>query len=197
MYACQLAAEVTRGKYGEPGTVVFASGEDSFEDTLKPRLQAAGADLSRIVFLDAVVGEGEDEIATGSFHLPKDAQLLADALEEAQPTLLIVDPLSAHVSAGVDSWKDESVRLFMTPLTVLAEEHGCSVVITHHTNKRVGADALVRVGGSLGGIVGPARAVFFWGIDEADADYRVLYHAKHTNSAKQPLHRFSASTRRP
>lgn len=130
--------------------MLFATGEDSFEDTLKPRLIAAGADLDRIVFLDAVAVEGEEESVTGSFHLPKDSQLLYD-VEEARPVLLIVDPLSAHLSSGVDSWKDESIRQAMTPLTNVAQNYGCAVVIAHHTNKRSDAAAIVRVGGSLGG----------------------------------------------
>lgn len=194
LWLCALAAAVTRGEHGEPGTVLFASGEDAFETTLKPRLMAAGADLDRILFLDAVAVDGDEEAVTGSFHLPKDEQLLYDAVEEAQPKLVIVDPFSAHVSTGVDSWKDESVRQAMSPLTRVAQHYGCAVVVAHHTNKRTEAEAMVRVGGSLGGIAGPVRNIYLFGIDKAEADYRLLYHAKHNLSAKQPMQVYRIET---
>lgn len=39
----------------ERGNVVFLSAEDDAEDTIRPRLEAAGADLARVYILDAVV----------------------------------------------------------------------------------------------------------------------------------------------
>jgi hypothetical protein len=197
MYLCQLAARISRGTDGgERGTVLYATGEDAFDKTLKPRLVAAGADLDRVVFIDAVEVEGDSEAVTGSFHLPNDANALIEAVEAAQPRLLIIDPLSAHVSEGVDSWKDESARRAMKPLTLIAQQYGCAVVVAHHTNKRGEADAIVRVGGSLGGIAGPVRSIFLWGVDKADAGYRLLYHVKHNLSEKQPMQVYAIETER-
>lgn len=53
----QLAALITTGKAmpdgsGDkiPGNVIYQAAEDGIEDTIKPRLEAAGADCSRIAF---------------------------------------------------------------------------------------------------------------------------------------------------
>ena len=55
----QLAALITNGKAmpdgsGDkiPGNVIYQAAEDGIEDTIKPRLEAAGADCSRIAFLE-------------------------------------------------------------------------------------------------------------------------------------------------
>lgn len=55
----QLAALITNGKAmpdgsegREPGNVLYQAAEDGIEDTVKPRLQAAGADCGRIAFLE-------------------------------------------------------------------------------------------------------------------------------------------------
>ena len=55
----QLAALITNGDAmpdgsGDriPGNVIYQAAEDGIEDTIKPRLEAAGADCSRIAFLE-------------------------------------------------------------------------------------------------------------------------------------------------
>src|SRR5438132_13514525 len=51
---CQLVAELSHGNVtpdGEPKTTLIASTEDSIKHTLRPRLRAAGADLSRVAFV--------------------------------------------------------------------------------------------------------------------------------------------------
>ncbi len=60
-----MAAIITTGGYWpvdrthcDVGNVIFISAEDDAEDTIRPRLEAAGADLSRIFFLDAVMENG-------------------------------------------------------------------------------------------------------------------------------------------
>jgi len=46
------------GSKGRKGGVVILSAEDDLSDTLHPRLEAAGADLSRIEVLVGVRGKG-------------------------------------------------------------------------------------------------------------------------------------------
>jgi hypothetical protein len=184
LWTCDLAAVVSRGDLGANQTVLFATAEDSAEHTLKPRLTAANADLANVHHLYAtILDEDGGEIAAGSFALPSDVASLSAAVEEHRPALLIVDPLMAHLDPTINSWKDESARQAMTPLTTIAEEYGCAVICAMHLNKRRDADPLVRLGGSLGGIAGPARAIFFFG--EA-GDERLLVHTKHNLSPKQP-----------
>lgn len=196
MWLCHLASLVSRGEFvdGSPSNVVFATAEDAEDKTLKPRLLAAGADMSRVFHLEAIAVDGEDEIAAGSFRLPSDTDRLVAAVEEKRPTLLLVDPLLAHLDAEINSWKDESARQAMTPLTLIAQEYELAVVCAMHVNKRNDADALVRIGGSLGGLVGPARSVFIWGGDTDDETNRLLVHVKHNLSAKQPTQVYKIDT---
>src|SRR5262249_2987163 len=59
-----LAARVSVGKPmpdntpGRHGGVVLLSAEDGLQDTIRPRLDAAGADCSRVLALDSVLAEG-------------------------------------------------------------------------------------------------------------------------------------------
>lgn len=196
MWLCHLASLVSRGEFvnGSPSNVVFATAEDAEDKTLKPRLSAAGADLRRVWHLEAVAVDGDDEVTAGSFRLPSDANRLIEVIEEARPKLLCVDPLLAHLDAEINSWKDESARQAMTPLTLIAQEYELAVVCAMHVNKRNEADALVRIGGSLGGLVGPARSVFLWGDDTDDETNRLLVHVKHNLSAKQPTQVYKIET---
>ena len=68
--AASIAAIVTTGglwpvdqQQCKAGSVVFLNGEDDPADTLRPRLQAAGADLDCVYFVDGVTvnsGNGEN-----------------------------------------------------------------------------------------------------------------------------------------
>jgi hypothetical protein len=64
--ALDLAARVTCGEgvppepgLGEPGSVLLLSADDDLDDTILPRLIAAGADLERIALLPSLI-HGED-----------------------------------------------------------------------------------------------------------------------------------------
>src|SRR5689334_14990742 len=62
------AAEVTTG--ATPGHAIFAAGEDSVSAVLRPRLEAAGADVSRVL----VAGQGDDP----PMQLPRDVPALRE-----------------------------------------------------------------------------------------------------------------------
>lgn len=188
MWLCYLASLVSRGKFvkGSPSNVLFATAEDAADKTLKPRLVAVDADMKHVAILEAVLAEDGEETLAGSFRLPSDANRLVEAVEEERPKLLLVDPLMAHLDPEINSWKDESARQAMTPLTRIAQEYELAVVCAMHVNKRNDLDPLVRVGGSLGGLAGPARSIFLWGHDDEDESDRLLVHAKSNLSALQP-----------
>jgi hypothetical protein len=185
LWLCHLAARVSRGEAdGEPGTVLFAAAEDSIRHTPGPRLEAAGADLSRVGFLTLQI-EGTE---AGGLTLPADANSLAARVEETGAKLLLIDPLMSHVTTGTNMWRDEAARTVTTPLHQIAETYGCAVVASLHVNKRSEADPLVRFGGSLGGIVGPARNAFLWAADPDDeeSDRRIMAHVKHNLGPRTP-----------
>ena len=91
-----------------PGGVVLLSSEDDANDTIAPRLIAAGADLKRIRLV-----EGVNDARDGGFRaisLDRDVPSIEQALEATPDCkLLVIDPILAY-SGKVDSHKAAEVR---------------------------------------------------------------------------------------
>lgn len=159
----------------EVGNVVILSAEDDPEDTIRPRLEAAGADLSRLFILDAIV---EETLADGpeirrGFDLKSDLSRLGAMLEEiGGAALVVIDPITAYLGT-TDSHKNAEIRALLSPLSELAAKHGAAVVCVSHFNKNSTGEALMRVTGSLA-FVAAARAVFVVARDPED-DTRRLF----------------------
>lgn len=163
-----LAARVSTGSpmpdgsAGTKGSVIVLSAEDGIADTIRPRLDAAGADVDQVFVVDEVIGSEQPR----PVELPLDLPLLAHVIADRQAVLVTIDPLMAFL-AGVDSHNDQSVRRALHPLAKLAESSGAAIVVVRHLNKGSGAKALYRGGGSIG-IAGAARAVHVVAIDPDD-----------------------------
>lgn len=157
------------------GNIVILSAEDDPEDTLRPRLEAAGADLSRVFILDAIAeGTGADgsEIRRG-FDLKTDLSRLGVMLEKiGGAALVVIDPITAYLGA-TDSHKNAEIRALLSPLADLSAKHGAAVVCVSHFNKNSNGEALMRVTGSLA-FVAAARAVFVVARDPEDDARRLL-----------------------
>jgi hypothetical protein len=129
------------------GNVLFWSGEDDVQDTLVPRLIAAGADLDRVQFLgDRVSAEG----ARRPFDLATDIPILTEAARSVRGgfSLIVVDPVVTAVTG--DSHKNTDVRRALQPLVDLAARQKAAVVGVSHLSKgTVGRDPLERVTGSI------------------------------------------------
>jgi hypothetical protein len=182
-----LTARVSVGKdfpdgaESEPGGVVLLSAEDGLRDTIRPRLDAAGADVSRILALATVPDEnGHDRLLS----IPEDIPLIEKGMKRVGARLLVVDPLMAFLSGETNSHRDQDVRRALAPLASLAERTGACVVVVRHLNKAPGNNPLYRGGGSIG-IIGAARMAFVVGKDPQDENRRVLASTKN-NLAKPP-----------
>jgi hypothetical protein len=168
--ALRLAAIVSTGG-GWPGggscpvgNVVIWSGEDGIEDTLVPRLLAAGADMSRIHF----VGDVRDADGVHSFDPAKDAPALQAAIKRAGgASFVIVDPIVSAVAG--DGHKSGDVRRGLQPLVDLAMQERCALFgITHFSKGTSGRDPLERVTGSVS--FGALARVVFVAAKEQQAD---------------------------
>jgi hypothetical protein len=139
------------------GVTLIVSGEDDIADTIKPRLRAAGADMSRVATL-ALRTDPETGV-TLPFSVPEDMPSLSDALGESEAAFVIIDPITAFLSERVQSHNDASVRKAMTPLTQLAQKSGAAFLLLRHLNKDTSVGkALYRGGGSIA-FSGSARSV--------------------------------------
>ena len=182
-----LAARVSAGKAFpdgagcEPAGVVLLSAEDGLADTIRPRLDAAGADTSRILALATVPDEdGHDRLLS----IPEDLGLVEKGIRRVGARLVVVDPLMAFLSGETNSHRDQDVRRALAPLAGLAERTGASVLVVRHLNKAAANNPLYRGGGSIG-IIGAARMAFVVGKDPQDEDRRVVAPTKN-NLAMPP-----------
>ena len=184
-----LAAIVTKGGRWpvdrtscERGNVLFLSAEDDPADTIRPRLEAAGADLERINILQAVRdgfnAEGDEK--QRAFNLKEDIRRLeAVLLEIGDVALVIIDPVSAYLG-GADSHNMAEVRGLLAPLSDMAGRAGAAVVAVSHLNKGGGSgagDALLRITGSLG-FAAAARAAYIVAKDPEDEARRMFLPGK-------------------
>lgn len=172
------------------GDVFILSAEDDCEDTIVPRLQSAGADLSHVHIIRAVFSLGEDDRPhRRTFNLSNDLELLEDALKKYPNTVLIViDPISAYMG-GVDSHVNTKVREVLAPVAELAARTRCAVIGVSHLNKGSGSNsisALYRIMGSLA-FVAAVRSVIVVVKDDSDEEKkRRLFCSVKNNNAPEP-----------
>jgi len=171
-----LASVVTNGgrwpvdrTQAERGSILILSAEDNIRHTIRPRLDAAGADVERCHTLQAVrrIDERGNSFI-GSFSLAEDLAKLGVLMQEiGDVRLVIIDPVSAYLGE-TDSHKNAEVRGMLAPLTTLAGDHHAAIILVSHLTKSQSANALMRVQGSIA-FAALCRAV--WGVT-ADKDDR-------------------------
>lgn len=156
--ALDLAARLSRGgplpcgrPLDRPHTTLLLSAEDHAADTIRPRLSAAGADLSHIHVVTAL---GIDLSPLPQF--PADLPALEQLVRVHAADLIILDPLLSFFPHDVWANSDQSVRRALTPLAVMASDTRCAVLCVRHLTKSGGSKAIYRGGGSIS-IVGVMR----------------------------------------
>jgi hypothetical protein len=162
----------------EAGGVVLCSAEDGEADTIRPRLDAAGGDASKVLTL-ATIPDGASERL---LSIPEDLGIIRRGIDRVQAALVVIDPLSAFLSGNVNSHRDQDVRRALAPLAKLAEETGAAVIVVRHLNQSKGGNPLYRGQGSIG-IVGAARSALLVAKHPEDEQRRVLASLK-SNLAK-------------
>ena len=97
-FVLNIAAKLSKGedidnemKLTEPLNVIYQSAEDGLADTVKPRLEQAGADCGKISVIDEKI---------------KSLSMIDERLEQAiiktGAKLLILDPIQAYLGGGMD-----------------------------------------------------------------------------------------------
>ena len=163
------------GTAAAPGSVIFLTAEDGLEDTLLPRVIAAGADRSRIHHVEGVAvgytGQGDERRRL--FSLDKDIPALDRKLSEiGNVVLVVIDPLSAYLGR-VDSHKDAEVRGLLAPLAEVAARHQVAIIGILHLNKAVKVKALLRIPGAIA-FVAAGRANYVVTPDPNDKNRRLF-----------------------
>ncbi|HTU93616.1 MAG TPA: AAA family ATPase, partial [Gemmataceae bacterium] len=164
----------------ERGAALVLNGEDSAEDTIRPRLQALGADLKRVFVL-----RPEDMSSSEPLQLPKHTNVLDDALTETRARLLVIDPIAAFLDPRIQSSNDASVRRALAPLAQLAQQHGAAVILVRHLNKSPGRSPIYRGGGSIG-FLAACRSGWLIARDPEQPAHCVLAQVKNNLAPPQP-----------
>jgi hypothetical protein len=137
-----LAACVSSGQAmpdatpGREGTVILIAPHDSTSHTIKPRLEAAGGDPSRVYLLNIVedFNPKNAQFFTRPFSLSEDLHLLEKLITRLKAVLVIIDTL--------DICQPHQRQQALPPLALLAERTGCAIVLTRpRTTSRPGQDA--------------------------------------------------------
>jgi len=142
---CSLAAAVSNGSplpgqdHIPKGRVLMLSGEDGIADTVRPRLDACGANVENI----AVPAERVTLDENGCKRL--DATIRA-----AKAKLVVIDPVSLYIGAKKDMNKANEVRDFMDMLYRTAEATNTAIVLVRHLRKGgAGEKAIYKGVGSI------------------------------------------------
>ncbi len=123
-----MAARVSAGKpwpnspeeNNEAGSVLLFTGHEDLSDTVRPRLEAAGANLDRI----HVPPAEENEPLT----LPENIQTLEEAIKDTpECRLVIIDPFPAYFPA-TGTRKQPPLQTILKPLNDLAARTGVAIV---------------------------------------------------------------------
>ena len=144
-----LAARVSRtGK-----RAIILSAEDDPNDTIRPRLDALGADINNVHLLAGITSL-EDKPWQPP-ELDVDAALLTERISlmgrsrDAPYALIVIDPISAYMGR-TDSHNNAEVRSVLAELARMAQVTGAAVVCVTHLNKDSGnKKAVYRAMGSL------------------------------------------------
>lgn len=168
------------GKRCKEGDVILLSAEDSPEHTIRTRLEANGANLSKVHLLDGI-RKSDSNSDCKLFNLKSNLNELETMINEIKGvTMIVVDPLSAYLS-GVDSYKNTDVRLMLAPLSKLAERHNIAIVGVEHPPKSSNGRAMNQVGGSIA-FVAASRSAYLVSKDPEDEERRLFLKIKNNLS---------------
>ena len=170
----KLAAALSRGlplpcdddKEYEPIHIIYQTAEDGIEDTIKPRLEKAGADCSMI----RVIDETDKELSMTDDRLEQ-------AIIETKARLIILDPIQAYIGATVDMHRANEIRPVLKHLGIRAEKHNCAIILIGHMNKASGSKSTYRGLGSID-IQATARSVLLVARLRDKPNIRIMAHDK-------------------
>lgn len=177
-----IAACVTKGRaFPEcperhpPANVVWCEMEDDLGSTIKPRLKAAGADLSKVTvlhterFLKRTASQARDYIG--------------EVIAELKPRLLILSPMNSFLG-GININDELAIRSAFEELRGCTIGYGTAILGISHANKKVELSAIERISGSVA-YVNFCRSVMFVVAEPGDdPNRRRFVHGKWNMSTK-------------
>jgi hypothetical protein len=154
----------------KPAYVIMLTGEDSKQQELIPRLDAAGVDRSRVLLLQYIRKDRKNR----TFMLGEDIDALESAIIDLRAqgkdvALITMDPITAYMGGKVDSYRATEVRAQLGPLVEMLERQNVALTAITHPPKNAGANSADHFNGS-GAFVHVPRIAHLC-IKEYDDDY--------------------------
>ena len=158
------------------------SAEDDIADTVRPRLDAAGAEVRRIFTLTGTRRSDEDGEYQRSIDLSRDLACIETAIcQTPDCRMVVIDPITAYLGR-TDSHKNAEIRGLLAPLSELAGRYRVAVVAVTHLNKNNVGPAIYRSMGSLA-FVAAARATWVVSKDKENSHRRLMLPIKNNLAA--------------
>lgn len=150
----------------QPVNVIYQTAEDGLEDTIKPRLLAAGADCSRVLVID----DREQPLTMLDVRLE-------EAIMQTKARMVVLDPIQGFLGTDVDMHRANEIRPLMKRMAVLAEKYHCAIILIGHMNKNSNGKSSYRGLGSID-FQAAARSVLIVGRMKDEPETRVMCHVK-------------------
>jgi KaiC/GvpD/RAD55 family RecA-like ATPase len=188
---CDIVARITKGSSfpctnvtPEPGYAILITAEDDPEDTLRPRLDIAGADPDRYEVITGVqrTNEKTGELELDTVSLIEDLPKIEAAIKETKAAILVIDPLTSF--AASDTNKTGDMRRLLDALAQLAGRTSVCIIIVTHLNKRADARKAMHMIAGSHVIIAAVRAAFCTARDPNDKSRRLMLPLK-VNLAKE------------
>ena len=178
-FILNLVALLTSGRPMPDGYIshctpvaVYQCAEDGIADTIKPRLEQAGANCDQVAYIV------DDDIT-----LTLEDGRIEDVITATGASLFILDPIQAFVPPDSDMQSATKMRSVLRRLAGIAERNKCAVVLIGHMNKGNGAKSLYRGLGSID-IAAIARSVLMISRDQYDPGLRYMVPIKSSLAAE-------------
>ena len=175
-----LMAEISRGgatpdgaAFGRPHKIIYQCSEDGVSDTIKPRLEKAGADCRNIAFIN-------EEVYSG---LTLDDERIRNAIIECSPQLVVIDPIQSYIESDSDLQIAVRARKLMRRIGMWASAYNCAIVLIGHLSKNEGAKELYRGLGSID-LAASVRSVLQVERDSLDEEIRIVKQIKNNLAPK-------------
>jgi hypothetical protein len=179
--ALDIVARITAGKEHpvgggrfEAATVLLLTAEDDPADTIRPRLDLAGAntDLVELIegvhHVDAATGERSLDLVSLTNDLPAVERLIS----EIDAHLWVIDPLTSF--ADSDTNKTADMRRLLDGLAQMAARTGAAILVITHLNKRSDARKAMQMIAGSHIIVAAVRVVLVTARDPNDKSRRLV-----------------------
>jgi hypothetical protein len=166
--------------------VVLIVAEDDPERALRPRMDAAGVDVSLVHIMVQ-----NPETLTGHPYLPSHSDEVERAISDTGARLLVLDPWVSVVPGHLNIRDTQQARQALDPLTVLARRTAACILAVAHTNRSSGSTR-DRVG--LTGVLRQVARVLILALEDPDDPSSLLVGVDKANgAARGPATRYRKS----